>query len=1232
MIRFQPCTPSKFISRNTPLTIPVTNMKPPCILRSLLAVSCSMLLANSSLQAADYWWDSNSTTAGFGSTNGTWGTSSFWSTDSTGASATANTTILSTDDVHFGTASDGYTGGRTVTISGTRTFNSMTIGLASNAIAFSGGTALNLGNANTVITQNSASNTTISTVIGGGTNGLTKAGSGRLILTGVNTYSGNTVVGGGILRFGSTWNDSWANGRLPATSNLEINGGIVEAYYYLTRTLGAGAGQIQFTGGRSGLTNLQGDASAAYMTFTNAATTVTWGSAAFNPSMLVLNDVGAASTMRWVNPFDLNGASRTIEVSATGAGGGRGTYGTMEGVLSGAGGSLTKTGVGTLLLNGANSYGGGTSIDGGALWFHRTTAMPNSGAVTVNDGGILAVSVGNAGGWTTGTSGEGTIGGLLAGLGGQSGGTVSYSGNVGLGLYVTGTQTFAGDISNVGDSLALNVGNKDGGTGSDPFTQNGTLALSGTNSYTGKTTVYFGSTLRFVNQSSLYNDTPASWTAANLNVKSGATLAFNVGGTNQFTTGSVTTLLTNLATSSGAGNGMESGSVLGFDTTNAAGGTFTIADTIANITGAGGSARNIAKLGTNTLVLSGPNTYTGTTTVSAGTLQAGVASVAGVSGAFGLNNVVNMANVAGATLDLNGFNTRVGALTGGGTTGGSVALNGGAELTVGTANTNASFAGNMTGNGNLIKTGTGTHSFSGTLSFTGTATASQGVLDFANANITSMGGGASSRDITVASGAAVRFNNLTNTQLKRIVETTDEITVMTGTTTTGTVDFSSSTGANLPNAFLGNWAGNGAKAEYNVTITPASDNYRLGGRLSSGLLGIQSVLSGTQGLIVGGTGATGIRVNLVAANTFTGDTVINTGSRLTLGNNLALQNSALNVGSAGGNFSLAAGTNGGRITGETAAPSPTFGGLIGSRNLLTVFSNSAGNNESNLAASAVTGFTLNVGSGKTATYSGVIANFAAGTKITKTGTGTQVFHNATHTYTGATTVTAGALIISGSGSINASSGVTIDGGTLGYNSSIDLSAPVTFTSGTIAGTNLNGSLSGQTIGTGQIVSPGNSPGTANTGSQSWAAGGSYLWEINDATGTPGVEPGWDLLAGTGTLDITATSGSPFNILVTSLTLANAAGAAVNFADLSAFNWLIADFANPVSGFAANKFAVDTSAFANAFTGTFGVALGDTIGGGDDTQVYLTYVPIPEPRAALLAGLALLAAAARRRRA
>lgn len=122
----------------------------------------------------------------------------------------------------------------------------------------------------------------------------------------------------------------------------------------------------------------------------------------------------------------------------------------------------------------------------------------------------------------------------------------------------------------------------------------------------------------------------------------------------------------------------------------------------------------LTKMDAGTLALSGASTYTGPTTVSAGTLKAGVASVANTSGPFGNNSAVTMANVSGAILDITGFNTQIGSLTGGGATGGNVTL-GAATLTVGADNTSpAAYAGAISGTGGaLVKIGTGLLTLSG---------------------------------------------------------------------------------------------------------------------------------------------------------------------------------------------------------------------------------------------------------------------------------------------------------------------------------------------------------------------------------------------------------------------------------------------------------------------------------------------------------------------------------------
>ncbi len=89
----------------------------------------------------------------------------------------------------------------------------------------------------------------------------------------------------------------------------------------------------------------------------------------------------------------------------------------------------------------------------------------------------------------------------------------------------------------------------------------------------------------------------------------------------------------------------------------------------------------------STLTLTGVNTYTGATTVNLGILKAGVVSVADASGAFGNNSAVTLANAAGASMNITGFNTQIGSLSGGGTNGGNAIL-GNATLTVGGDSTN----------------------------------------------------------------------------------------------------------------------------------------------------------------------------------------------------------------------------------------------------------------------------------------------------------------------------------------------------------------------------------------------------------------------------------------------------------------------------------------------------------------------------------------------------------------
>jgi autotransporter-associated beta strand protein len=334
-------------------------------------------------------------------------------------------------------------------------------------------------------------------------------------------------------------------------------------------------------------------------------------------------------------------------------------------------------------------------------------------------------------------------------------------------------------------------------------TGTGTLTLGGTNSYTGITTISAG-TLQFAQPVSLYNNTTASWTATHIVVASGATAAFNVGGTGEFTSANIDTLKA-LGTASG---GFKSGSILALDTTNASGGNFTYSSNIANpnggtnvlgltklgtgtisfgggtlqysasnttdysgrfstaanqaynidtnsqnvtfataLTSSGGS---LTKSGAGTLILTAANTYTGGTTVSAGTLQ--------LSGSGTLGSTSNSLTVNGGTVDLNGTNQTVGALGGSGGTILNNSTGTAKTLTVGQGGGTGSYAGVIsdhssgTGTLALTKTGVGTQTLTDANTFTGATTVSGGTLTLADSSGSALG---STTSTTVNSGGTL---------------------------------------------------------------------------------------------------------------------------------------------------------------------------------------------------------------------------------------------------------------------------------------------------------------------------------------------------------------------------------------------------------------------------------------------------------------------------------------------
>ena len=233
--------------------------------------------------------------------------------------------------------------------------------------------------------------------------------------------------------------------------------------------------------------------------------------------------------------------------------------------------------------------------------------------------------------------------------------------------------------------------------------------------------------------------------------------------------------------------------------------------------------------------------------------------------------------------------------------------------------------------------------------------------------------------------------------------------------------------------------------------------------------------------------------------------------------------------------------------------------------------------------------------------------------MTKEGAGTLVL-SGENNYRGITAVTEGTLSLT-TGYTHGRSGLySVEGGTLKIADGVDISGHA------------------MTIGLDGVISPGNSPGTAITGAQTWNDGGSYLWEINNSGGLKGEDPGWDWLSISGDLTLNSLNPSQFTIDITSLDLSNNAGLAAGFdysglayGDPFAPTFIIAT-ANNITGFEAGDFLLDDSGFVNGKL-EWSISLDD----GVTDSLVLSAVFVPEPSSTALIALGGLALAFRRRK-
>jgi len=254
-----------------------------------------------------------------------------------------------------------------------------------------------------------------------------------------------------------------------------------------------------------------------------------------------------------------------------------GTSSTVAGVISGTGlvtiggGSGVGAGTGgTVTFSGVNTYSGGTSINAGStLQVSADSGLGSSGT---------SVALGDA--TTTGT------------LSWQNSAELSTTRSFVLGG--TGTTSTGGGVIMTNSAGSVTISGVLSGPGSLTSAGNGNLILTSANSYTGGTVVTGGSMLSINSDAALGTQpTTTTVTAGPVTLNNG-TLQFNAA----FSSARYVTL----------GSG---------------GGTFDTDGNSNTLTGLISGTGSLTKVGTGILVLTGQNTYTGGTTVSAGSLQIG---------------------------------------------------------------------------------------------------------------------------------------------------------------------------------------------------------------------------------------------------------------------------------------------------------------------------------------------------------------------------------------------------------------------------------------------------------------------------------------------------------------------------------------------------------------------------------------------------------------------------------